>query len=166
MAWLRNPFLIGSIYDEGWYVRGGWPEKGGNMILPQYDEGERSEPQYYGSTFYTLASQMPGVSFLMTEGLYVSWIPLMTIALCCLTRRYWNLTYMIPWLLSIGTLLVLPAPQTRYTWTLLFGAALIAAIPAIRDHTLQERKSPEHRALRILCRSGRQSVADAVKSEQ
>ena len=166
VAWLRNPFLIGSVYDEGWYVRGGWPEKGGNMILPQYDEGERSKPQYYGSTFYTLASQMPGVSFLMTEGLYVSWVPLMTIALCCLTRRYRNLTYMIPWLLSIGTLLMLPAPQTRYTWTLLFGTALIVAIPAIRDDASQERKSPKHHDLRILCRRERQSIADAVKSEQ
>lgn len=143
VAWLRNPFLIGSTYDEGWYVRKGWSEKGGNMVLPQYKEGTTSEPQRYGSTLYSLTLHMPGVSLLMTEGLYVSWIPLMAFALCCLTRRYGNLVYMIPWVLSIGTLLVLPAPQTRYTWTLLFGVSLVAAIPLIHDKNSDHNRVPQ-----------------------
>ena len=133
VAWLRNPFLIANQYDEGWYVRHGWSEKGGLTILPQYEEGERSVMQRYGSSLYAVFLHIPVFSLLMTEGVYVSWIPLLSLALCIVTRRYKSLVYLIPWILSIGTLLLLPAAQSRYSWSLAFGAVLIAAVPLVRE---------------------------------
>ena len=55
------------------------------------------------------------------------------LALCIVTRRYKLLVYYIPWILSIGTLLLLPAAQSRYSWSLAFGAVLIAAVPLVRE---------------------------------
>ena len=133
VPWLRDPFVLGSYYDEGWYVRWGWEQMGSNQILPEYKStfewAERSQPQKYGSAIYTLLTHMPGVSIFMTEAIYVSWIPLIAFSLCCIRRYYDRLVLFIPWALTIGTLMLLPAHQTRYTWTLAFGAILIMAIP-------------------------------------
>ncbi|KAA8831175.1 hypothetical protein EMO89_03785 [Bifidobacterium tissieri] len=139
VPWLRDPFTMSSYYDEGWYVRWGWEsENPQRFILPEYhsdDEGaEKSIPQQYGAAIYKTLAHMPGVSFLMSEATYAVFVPLTALALCCLAgaERRRNLVLFTPWALTILTLLLLPGHQTRYTWTLAFGAAIIAAIPLMR----------------------------------
>ncbi|RSX50889.1 DUF6020 family protein [Bifidobacterium callimiconis] len=142
VPWLRDPFVIGPYYDEGWYVRWGWEQMGSNLILPEYkstfESADRSQPQKYGSALYTVLTHMPGISLFMTEAIYVSWIPLLSFALCCIRRNYDRLILFVPWWLTIATLMLSPAHQTRYTWTLAFGAIMIIAIPFIE---LNGRKS-------------------------
>ncbi|KAA8827338.1 DUF6020 family protein [Bifidobacterium tissieri] len=132
--WLKDPFIMGAVYDEGWYVRGGWEDMGANeVVLPQYhsdsNSAQKSRPQEYGSVLYGFMSRMPAMSFFMSEATYVLWIPLISVALCLWKRKYGNLVLYTPWALTIATLALLPAHQTRYTWTLAFGAILIMAIP-------------------------------------
>ncbi|NMN00833.1 hypothetical protein G1C96_1412 [Bifidobacterium sp. DSM 109958] len=135
--WLRDPFVMGPVYDEGWYVRWGWEEMGSNMIMPEYastwTDASVSAPQRIGRAAYTFLENAPGVSLLMRENLYTVWVPLFAAALCSVLRRTRNWAYMTPWVITICSLMLLPGHQTRYTWTLAFGAALIAAIPLIRD---------------------------------
>ena len=135
--WLHDPFVMGPVYDEGWYVRWGWEEMGGTMILPEYastwTQASVSAPQRIGRAAYTLLENVPGVSLLMRENLYTVWVPLFTAALCDVLRRRRNWVYLTPWAITICSLMLLPGHQTRYTWTLAFGVALIAAIPMIRD---------------------------------
>ncbi|KAB8290098.1 DUF6020 family protein [Bifidobacterium avesanii] len=137
--WLRDPFVMGPVYDEGWYVRWGWEEMGSNMIMPEYKStwtaADVSEPQKIGAPLYELFEGLPGVSLLMRENLYTVWVPLFAMACCFVIggRRWRNLVYLTPWLLTIGSLLVLPGHQTRYTWTLTFGVAMIIAVPWIRE---------------------------------
>lgn len=142
VPWLRDPFTMSSYYDEGWYVRWGWEsEHPQRVILPEYhstDRGaQKSLPQRYGAAIYKALAHMPGVSFLMSEAAYVVFVPLTALALCCLAgadRRH-NLVLFAPWALTILTLMLLPGHQTRYTWTLAFGAVIVAAIPLMRlDH--------------------------------
>ena len=152
--WLRDPFVMGPVYDEGWYVRWGWEEMGSNMILPEYastwTEAEVSGPQKIGSALYQLFEGMPGVSLLMRENLYTVWVPLFAVACCFVAgdgergrkRRWRNLAYLIPWALTILSLLVLPGHQTRYTWTLAFGVAMIAAVPLIREPEQEDMPEP------------------------
>lgn len=142
VPWLRDPFTMSSYYDEGWYVRWGWEsEHPQRVILPEYhstDRGaQKSLPQRYGAAIYKALAHMPGVSFLMSEATYVVFVPLTALALCCLAGadRQRNLVLLAPWVLTILTLMLLPGHQTRYTWTLAFGAVIVAAIPLMRlDH--------------------------------
>ncbi|OXN00151.1 DUF6020 family protein [Bifidobacterium vansinderenii] len=142
VPWLRDPFTMSSYYDEGWYVRWGWEsEHPQRVILPEYhstDRGaQKSLPQRYGAAIYKALAHMPGVSFLMSEATYVVFVPLTALALCCLAGadRRRNLVLFAPWALTILTLMLLPGHQTRYTWTLAFGAVIVAAIPLMRlDH--------------------------------
>lgn len=136
VPWLKDPFTMGAFYDEGWYVRGGWEDMGTDkVILPQYHSdftsAEKSKPQEYGSVIYAFLAHMPGVSFFMSEATYVVWIPVISLMICLWKKKYQNLVFYTPWVLTIMTLLLLPAHQTRYTWTLAFGAIMIIAIPFI-----------------------------------
>ena len=146
VPWLRDPFVMGPVYDEGWYVRWGWEEKGSNMIMPEYastwTSAEVSTPQKVGQFIYELWKNIPGVSLMLKENLYTVWVPLFVIALCCCLRRGRNVAYAVPWLLTICSLMLLPGHQTRYTWTLAFDVALIAAIPLIRDGAVRRDVEP------------------------
>jgi hypothetical protein len=135
--WLRNPFTMGAIYDEGFYVHWGWADKGGLSILPQYPENQRSRPQQYGSVLYYAIAKSPVFGLLMSENLYVVWIPLIGIALCILRRRSGNLLYAVPLILSIPMLLLSPAYQTRYSWSLAYGFFVFLMIPWIHGQTEQ-----------------------------
>lgn len=139
VPWLRDPFTMSSYYDEGWYVRWGWEsEHPQRVILPEYHStdhsAQKSLPQRYGAAIYKALAHMPGVSFLMSEATYVVFVPLTALALCRLAgadqRR--NLVLFAPWVLTILTLMLLPGHQTRYTWTLAFGAVIVAAIPLMQ----------------------------------
>lgn len=145
VPWLRDPFTMGAIYDEGFYVRWGWKDKGGMQILPQYGDAQRSPAQRYGATLYYGLAKMPVLGALMSENLYVVWIPLLGIALCVLRRCPGNLLYALPLLLSTATLLISPAYQTRYSWALAYGAFVFVTLGFIRDsHAVCE---PDHAAL-------------------
>ena len=155
VPWLRDPFVMGPVYDEGWYVRWGWEEMGSNMILPEYEStwtwADMSAPQKIGSAVYEFAENAPGVSLLLRENLYTVWVPLFVAACCCVLperrtgrievteqterigSRWRNLVYLAPWVLTILSLFLLPGHQTRYTWTLAFGVALIAAVPFLHE---------------------------------
>ena len=162
VPWLRDPFVMGPVYDEGWYVRWGWEEMGSNMIMPEYAStwtyAEVSEPQKVGQFVYGLWEKIPGVSLLLKENLYTVWVPLFVIALCCCLRRARNLVYGVPWLLTICSLMLLPGHQTRYTWTLAFGVALIAAIPLIRDSAAGAVDCDENRSIKKLTEDNAQDA--------
>ena len=157
VPWLRDPFVMGPLYDEGWYVRWGWEEKGSNMIMPEYAStwtyAEVSAPQKVGQFVYGLWEKIPGMSLLLKENLYTVWVPLFVTALCCCLRRKRNLVYGMPWLLTICSLMLLPGHQTRYTWTLAFGVALIAAIPLIRDDAGESAGTGQKQDTRTLAKS-------------
>lgn len=148
--WLRDYFVFGGIYDQGFFVKWGWEDRGGKDILPQYDSWEQSAPQKIGETVYESLSQLPLVGLLMSEALYVSWIPLIAIGLCFILRRKKNLILMVPMLISIGALLTTPIHNTRYSWSLCFNIALMLAIPFIELNVQQSKaqrdsdKSPHH----------------------
>ena len=134
-AWLRDPFTMGAIYDEGFYVHWGWSEKGGLDILSQYKVGQRSQPQRYGATLYYMLAKLPIFGLLMSENIYVLWIPLIGVALCVLRRRTWNLLYAVPLLLSVLTLPVSPGYQTRYSWSLAYGFFVFVMLAWIPDNS-------------------------------
>lgn len=139
--WLRDYFVFDGIYDQGFFVKWGWEDRGGEEILPQYQSWELSGPQKIGQTVYQSLSQLPLIGLLMSEALYVSWIPLITIALCFVLRRKSNLILMVPMLVSIGALLTTPIHNTRYSWSLCFNIALMLVIPFIE---LNVQKTDAH----------------------
>jgi hypothetical protein len=131
VPWVRNPFVMGSIYDEGFYVRWGWSDRGGLSILPQYAEGQRSVPQKYGALLYYMLAKLPVMGLLMSENLYVVWIPLLSVVLAIIRRRARNLVYVVPLLITIPLLVISPAYQTRYSWALAYGFFAFIALPWI-----------------------------------
>ncbi|MCI2148724.1 MAG: DUF6020 family protein [Bifidobacterium crudilactis] len=140
--WLRDYFVVGSVYDQGFFVRWGWEANGGNDILPQYESWEMSSEQEFGQAIYQTASQLPVVGLLMTEAVYLSWIPLMSFALCIILGRKKNILYMTPLLFSIAAVLTTPIHNVRYGWTLPFCVALMVVIPFI-DHKVDSTGLPE-----------------------
>lgn len=140
VQWWRDSFTMGTVYDEQFQVWWGWEDKGGDMIFPEYQTHERSVPQKYGAALYQALSKLPVLGLFMSEATYVVWFPVLAVALCFLRGRKWNLMVLVPFALTIATLFVDPAHQSRYTWTLLFCSMLIAAAPFMK---LGER---EHRA--------------------
>lgn len=131
--WTLKPFVIDGAYDEGFFVRWGWPEKGGNMILPEYKEYEKSVPQQVGLSVYTILEDAPLIGLLMREGVYTLWLPLLAVLSCLAQRRYRNLLILTPAILTMCTMAVQPMHQFRYSWPLAFGMALIIAAPFIGE---------------------------------
>lgn len=143
VPWVRDPFVMGSIYDEGFYVHWGWSDKGGLSILPQYDEGQRSITQKYGALLYYTLAKLPVLGLLMSENLYVVWIPLLCVTVTIVRRRTENLLYAIPLLISIPLLLISPTYQTRYSWVLAYGFFVFLTLPWCMQH---ERAQEQQRA--------------------
>lgn len=136
VPWLRDPFVMGDWYNESWNVRAGWETKGSEaIVLPEYrgtvDNLPVSGPQQVGRAIYMAATSLPPSALLMRENTYVVWVPMAALALCGVRRRCRDWVYLTPWLLTIGSLALLPGHQSRYTWTLAYGAIMIAAIPLI-----------------------------------
>lgn len=132
VPWLRDPFTMGRLYDEHFQVWWGWEDRGGGTILPAYASHERSKPQYIGSKLYEGASRLPVVGLLMNLATYTVWAPMMCVALCFVRGRRRNLVLMLPFLWTIASLLICPAYQPRYSWTLMYGAVMMMAIPFVR----------------------------------
>lgn len=135
-SWLLYPFYMNSnrIYDEGFFVHWGWEDRGGNGILRQYKSHEKSSNQKIGEKVYTTLERLPIINVLMTETTYVLWIPVISLGLCIVLKRWANLLISVPFLLSIGTLLVSPMAQLRYSWSLLFGAVILISLPFMKIH--------------------------------
>lgn len=136
VSWLGDYFKMGSVYDEGFHVRWGWPEYGASTtILPQYADNEMSAQQKIGKVLYTSASKTPIVGLAMTEVTYTVWIPLLSIGLCIVLRRLRNLIYTSPMLISLCTVLVTPRHNSRYSWVMLFCSVLLLIVPFIMQQT-------------------------------
>lgn len=131
VPYMAGPFLMGGIYDEVFFVHWGWEDKGGDKILSQWSSWAKSRPQQDVAPLYIAASKTPGLSLLMSEALYVSWIPLLSIALCAVRRRWRNLLYISPQFFSIAALLVQPSHNFRYTWAVAFTTMVFVALPFI-----------------------------------
>lgn len=132
VPWIRDSFTMGTVYDERFHVWWGWEERGGNLIFPEYKSHEKSTLQRYGQALYLMTSKMPLLGLLMSEATYVVWLPMLAIALCVLRRRTDNLVLLIPFILTIATVLIDPAHQSRYTWTLLYNSAIMMALPFVQ----------------------------------
>lgn len=134
VSWLGDYFKFGPVYDEGFYVRVGWEEYGTDkLILPEYaSNAELPRGQKLAKTIYTAVSKTPVLGLLMSEATYTVCVPLLCIGLCVVLRRWENLIYASPMLISICTLLVTPRHNTRYSYTLLFCSILLLAIPFIK----------------------------------
>lgn len=128
VPWLRDPFTMGAIYDEGFYVHWGWGDRGGEDILPEYPMHAMSRPQRVGRVIYYALARLPVLGLLMTENIYVVWIPVIGIGLCLLRRQGGNVLYAVPLLASIPTLMLDPAYQTRYSWSLAYGFIVFLAL--------------------------------------
>lgn len=131
VPFLAGPFLMGATYDEGFFVHWGWEDHGGDQILSRWGLKEQSRPQKVAAPLYIAASKAPGLSLLMSENLYVVWIPVFAIALCALRSRWRNLLYASPVLFSIAGLMVQMSHSLRYTWSLAFIAMLVVALPFV-----------------------------------
>ena len=133
-SWLFQPFYTDShrFYDEGFFVHWGWEDRGGNEILSQYKPHEQSNNQKTGKEIYMTLEQLPAVGLLMSEATYVLWIPVISLCLCMVLRRKTNVLIFIPFLMNLGVLMVSPAAQLRYSWSLLFGAVILIAMPFMR----------------------------------
>lgn len=127
VPWVYAPFLVNGVYDEGFFVHWGWPDKGGDMILPQYREHELSSQQETGEETYYVMRGTPVLSLFMSEGFYALWLPVLAILLCLALRRYHNLLYLLPTMITMGSMIIQPMHQFRYTWPLAFEAVLVAA---------------------------------------
>ncbi|EFA22926.1 DUF6020 family protein [Bifidobacterium gallicum] len=132
---LFQAFLMSPYYDEGFSVRWGWEDQGGTMILPQYRDHEASPGQLRARQLYMIDAGLPVVGVLMTEGLYSLWLPVLALVLCLALRRYRNLLYLAPFLIMMGTMLLSPMHQFRYTWPMAFCAVLVMAIAFIKAQT-------------------------------
>lgn len=133
-SWLSQPFYMNAnrFYDEGFFVHWGWEDRGGSEILSRYRPLEQSDNQKIGKAIYTTLEQLPVVGLLMSEATYVLWIPVISLCLCIVLKRKTNVLVFIPFLMNMGTLIVSPAAQLRYSWSLLFGAVILIAMPFMR----------------------------------
>ena len=133
-SWLFQPFYMNShrFYDEGFFVHWGWEDRGGSEILSRYKPHEQSNNQKTGKEIYATLEQLPAVGLLMSETTYVLWIPVISLCLCIALRRKMNVLIFIPFLMNLGTLMVSPAAQLRYSWSLLFGDVILIAMPFMR----------------------------------
>lgn len=145
VPFLAGPFLMGATYDEGFFVHWGWEDKGGDQILSRWAIKEQSRPQKIAAPLYIAASKAPGLSLLMSENLYVVWIPMFAIALCAIRRRWRNLLYASPVFISIAGLLVQMSHSLRYTWSLAFVAMICVALPFVGEDGVARRRVPQPR---------------------
>lgn len=138
-SWLSQPFYMNAnrFYDEGFFVHWGWEDRGGSEILSRYRPLEQSDNQKIGKAIYTTLEQLPVVGLLMSEATYVLWIPVISLCLCIVLKRKTNVLVFIPFLMNMGTLIVSPAAQLRYSWSLLFGAVILIAMPFMRLKDVQ-----------------------------
>lgn len=130
-SWISQPFYMNAhrFYDEGFFVHWGWEDRGGSEILSRYRPLEQSDNQKIGKAIYTTLEQLPVVGLLMSEATYVLWIPVISLCLCIVLKRKTNVLVFIPFLMNMGTLMVSPTAQFRYSWSLLFGAIILIAMP-------------------------------------
>lgn len=133
VPWMLDSFAMGAKYSNDYYVRIGWEDKGGNQILPSWQSGQRSPMQRIAQVLYSTIAKIPVIGFIMSEAVYVCWLPVLAMALCVALRRWSNMMYLLPVMANVLTLFISPARQMRYTLTIVFLAALIVVIPFIRD---------------------------------
>lgn len=133
-SWLFQPFYMNShrFYDEGFFVHWGWEDRGGNDILSRYQSHEKSSNQKIGEKIYMMFEQLPVVGVFMSEATYVLWIPVISLCLCIVLKRKTNVLIFIPFLMNLGVLVVSPAAQLRYSWSLLFGAVILISMPLMQ----------------------------------
>lgn len=130
VPFIRNAFLIGPTYYTNGTMKCGWGPSGGYAILPEIEDCSYSPTQeYISNNLMNVLSRIPPFSLIGAEGLYVSWIPLLSIMLCVLRRRNDLLVFLLPVFLTWCNLLIIPAPQQRYSIGLLFPALLNIALP-------------------------------------
>lgn len=145
VPFLTGPFKMGTTYDEGFFVHWGWEDKGGDDILSRWGVYQLSRPQKVAAPLYVAASKAPGLSLLMSENLYVVWIPVLAIALCAIRRRWRNLLYASPVFFSIAGLLVQMSHSSRYTWSVAFAAMICIALPFVGKDGVARRRVPQPR---------------------
>ena len=130
VPYLISPFVYGETYYYSGPVRCGWWEAGGSRILTEYPECGLSYTQEKIAVPLTSAlNKIPPFSFVGSEALYTVWLPLTALGLTLSIRRYKNLCYLIPTVVSWCSLFLLPAHQARYTLSFLFVFALTIAVP-------------------------------------
>lgn len=130
VPYLINPFVYGDTYYYSGPVRCGWWEAGGSQILTKYPEcGLSYTQEKIALPLKNALNKVPPFSFLGSEALYTVWLPVGAIGLTISSRRYKNLCYLIPTVVSWCSLLFLPSHQARYTLSFLFAFALTIAIP-------------------------------------
>ena len=76
-----------------------------------------------------MLAKLPVMGLLMSENLYVVWIPLLSVVLAIIRRRARNLVYVVPLLITIPLLVISPAYQTRYSWALAYGFSRLLLCP-------------------------------------
>lgn len=132
VPFIRNSFLIGTSFYTSGSIKCGWGPSGGYAILPDIQECSYSTPQLYiAQPIISILNRVPPFSILGSVGLYVSWIPILSIGYTLFKRRYWNLIYFLPVILTWMNLLMIPAPQDRYSLGLLFPSFLFAVVGLI-----------------------------------
>lgn len=142
VPYLINPFIYGDTYYYSGPVRCGWWEAGGLQILNEYPECRPSYTQEKIATPLTNAlNKTPPFSFIGSEALYTLWLPLLALGLTISIRRYKNLRYLIPVVISWCSLFLLPAHQARYTLSFLFIFALTIAVPFVQVLTKERNIS-------------------------
>ena len=130
VPYLINPFIYGDTYYYSGPVRCGWWEVGGSQILNEYPEcGLSYTQEKIALPLKNALNKVPPFSFLGSEALYTVWLPMGALGLTISSRRYKNLCYLIPTVVSWFSLLLLPSHQARYTLSFLFAFALTLAIP-------------------------------------
>ena len=130
VPFIRNAFLIGPTYYTNGSMKCGWEPSGGYAVLPDVPECGYSQTQErLSQPLIETLRRIPPFSLIGAEGIYVSWIPVLAVALCVLKKRYRNLLLLAPVLLTWCNLLIIPAPQQRYSLGMLFPTLLFALTP-------------------------------------
>lgn len=125
----------GAIVSEDYNIKFGWPEFGGNDIMPQYPMSydlpiPQSEGQAIASSVvFGVLPSIPVVGLLVQCCLYYYWLPLFTLASCVVYRRKRAFVLFVPFLLTCCVFLLCPASQPRYGYNLLYCAPLILSLP-------------------------------------
>ena len=134
--YLSALFTPGLVDSEGFFTRTGWPEYGGNDILPEYpafsyDQAPSATP---GQTtcmqivFGTLPT-LPVVGLVVSCVLYNLWIPMLALLSCILKKAKGPALALMPLLLSLLVIAMCPAAQARYGFNLLYCAPLVLLLP-------------------------------------
>lgn len=135
VPYLWDAFVPGRIMIDGLYpIREGWPELTQKVILPSIPDHAYSwQQQHLAPILYNGMRAIPPWNLICDVSFYVLDIPLISLYICILKRRYQQLVFLVPAALNILVQFVIQTAEPRLSLAMLALFPLICAAPWIAN---------------------------------